>query len=81
MREVRAVVDGFSPTYSAACGLVFRFSAQVAKHSKQNKMSEKNLAVVFAPTALRPTNPDPMVRLWHSRLPFVAHGSLTRLQS
>ena len=91
VREVRAVVDGFSPTYGAACGLVFRFLAKVATFSKvrrlislslrrlfiptasaltptasalkENKMSEKNLAVVFAPTVLRSTNPDPMVRV------------------
>mmetsp|Transcript_12430 Transcript_12430/g.22034 ORF Transcript_12430/g.22034 Transcript_12430/m.22034 type:complete len:154 (+) Transcript_12430:352-813(+) len=61
--ELRAVVDGFSPTYSAACGLVFRFLAKVATFSKENKMSEKNLAVVFAPTALRSTNPDPMAEM------------------
>mmetsp|Transcript_70910 Transcript_70910/g.198827 ORF Transcript_70910/g.198827 Transcript_70910/m.198827 type:complete len:215 (+) Transcript_70910:259-903(+) len=73
VREVRAVVDGFSPTYSAACGLVFRFLAQVAEHSKENKMSETNLAVVFAPTALRPPNLDPMVRWWSSRIAFAAH--------
>ena len=56
------VVKNFPPKNFAASGLLFRFLRHVSKFEAQNKMSAQNLAVVFAPTVLRPPDAsDPMV--------------------
>eukprot|EP00622_Pseudochattonella_farcimen_P006429 FR742232.1.p1 GENE.FR742232.1~~FR742232.1.p1 ORF type:complete len:243 (+),score=23.60 FR742232.1:47-730(+) len=67
------VVKTFPPTNFAASGLLFRFLRHVSSFEAQNKMSAQSLAVVFAPTVLRPADAsDPMAEMMNMKHCIVA---------
>jgi len=54
VKSVRQVIDMLPPVNKRILGRLMGLLALVAKYEKDNKMSVNNIAIVFAPTLLRP---------------------------
>ena len=53
LKEVRETIRRLPPSHLAVMEVLLPFLKTIAKHAEKNKMTTKNLAVVFGPTILR----------------------------
>ena len=76
IKQILSVVHSMPDEHWRTLLFLLGFLAEIANHASHNKMGIDNIAVVFAPTLLRPRNDDPHRALVELK---ISQGVLMRL--